>query len=192
MSKLKDEIARTRWGCIGFVVLGGPLIMMLLCSGWPHIDHTTEQDAKDRYTEWTGLPWPQSGKIIGFGDDHGIFHLSSEGDYFFVFEVDDEALEEILKRQPESPSPEEWLFSDWQQGPVPNEIGSHRRFSTNATFSTHAYSSVNEQDVSRAFNSAEIFYSASERCCEGLAWHNGTLIVVDPPENRIWVCDWDY
>lgn len=58
MSKLKEEIARTRWGCIYLVVIGGPIIMMLLCSGWPYVDHTTEEKAIANYVEWTGLSFP--------------------------------------------------------------------------------------------------------------------------------------
>ena len=192
MSKLKEEIARTRWGCIFFVVTGGPIIMMLLCSGWPWIDHTTEQEAIDNFVKWTGLEYPDSAQIIAFGDDHGIITMSSEGDYFLVFDVDEKSITEILNQQPESPQPEQWAFSEWQSGPVPAEIGRGRRFETKATYSTQAHSSVTQEEVAQVFEHEDIFYSASERCCDTIPWHNGTLIVIDPNENRVWVSGWDY
>lgn len=163
---------------------------MVLCTGWPYIDHTTLEEAKAEFTHETGLSWPESAKVVSFGDDHGIVYMSSEGEYHIVFDAEPETIDKLLNSELTAPDPE-WQFSEWQSGPVDPKISSHCGFDAIATYSTHAWSSIDEQEVEELFDRKDIMYTASERCCDTIEWHNGTLLIVDPVKNRVWLSSWD-
>lgn len=180
-----------RWGCILFVLLAVPAAYLMIVIGWPFIDHTTVEEAKAKFTNETGLAWPESAKVVSFGDDHGIVNMSSEGEFHIVIDADQETIDKFLKSELKAPRPE-WKFSEWQSGPVPPEIGRHCGFDSMATYSTHARKSINRQETDDVLDSKDIMYSASERCCDTIEWHNGTLLIVDPVKNRVWLSSWDF
>lgn len=191
MSDNSDDLPRMRWGCILFVLLAVPASYFVIFIGWPFIDRTTAEEAKAKFTVETGLAWPESAKIVSFGDDHGIVNMSSEGEFHIVFDTDQRTIDKFLNSELKAPAPDE-QFSEWKSGPVDPKISPYCGFDTMATYSTHARSTLSRQEIDDALDSKNIMYTASERCCDNIEWHNGTLLIVDPVNNRVWLSSWDY
>jgi hypothetical protein len=136
----------------------------------------------------TGLDWPSNATIVSSGNDHGGF--LGDGEFHVVFDVDQLTIDNFLAQQPRKP------LSQWQFGPVPTEIGFHCRFGTAGV----AAVSINDgptnysgdPELENVLGSSQVMYSAHERCCDSLRWHNGTLLVVDPMNRRVWLSVWDW
>jgi hypothetical protein len=141
------------------------------------------------FTQCTGLPFPQSAKLVSGSDDHGTVPMSSEGELFIVYDISSEDVDRLLK----GPAP--WGASDWQSGPVPGKIGFHCRFGTAGVAAASSGSEpdgyIGDPQLMNLLGSARVRYAADERCCESLRWHNGRLLVVDPINKRVWLSVWD-
>jgi hypothetical protein len=136
----------------------------------------------------TGLALPSNASVVSSGDEHGGF--LGDGEFHVVIAVDEATIDRILESQPKSP------LSEWRSGPVPTEIGFHCSFGTDGVAAmsvdggpTH-YSG--DRVLVNVLGSSEIMYSAHERCCDSIAWHNGTLLVVDRRGGKIWLSIWDF
>ncbi len=135
---------------------------------------------------YTGLWWPSNARVIARGDDHGGFH--GDGEFYVVFETDEQTIQKWLSGS----AP--W-GQEWEQGPVPGEIGFHCSFGTLGA----SWSTVNgesryrgDEELVRLFSSNQTWYAARERGSSSLRWHNGDLFIVDPQAKTVWFCVWDW
>lgn len=118
-----------------------------------------------RFTQMTGLEWPESAEIITTNDEFFIF----DWEYHIVFTADLEVLERWLS----NPSP--WYGHKWKAGPVPSEI---------------PYG-IDKVTVNLS-NSENTWYVAREYCCKNQAFHSGDLLMIDLDSNIVWLKSWDY
>ena len=176
-----------RWITCLITAFGCVILIVLLCSG-SLFYATTPPNPQTVFERETGFAWPAKSEVISSGDDHGGF--VGDGEFHIVLQVEEETVTKLLHAQPAAP------LSNWQTGPVPTEIGFHCRFGTNGVSAmsvnggpTHYSGNPELEDV---FGSDSIMYSAHERCCESLEWHNGTLLIVDPRTNKVWLSVWDF
>ena len=140
------------------------------------------------FTTHTGLTFPEFAKVLSVDDTHGGFH--GDGEFHLVFEID----EETLNRWLQTPPP--WEAGEWQSGPVPHEIGFHCGFGTSGV----GYASINngpteyigDSELKCLLSSSEIWYIAKERGSSSIAWHNGSLLILDPKSNEVWLSVWDF
>ncbi len=163
------------------------IVLALFCSG-SFFYATTPRSPKIVFERETGFMWPASSKVISAGDDHGGF--VGDGEFHLVLQVDDETVADLLETPPATP------LSNWQIGPVPTEIGFHCSFGTQGVSAM----SINggplhysgDPELENVLGSDAIMYSANERCCETIEWHNGILLIVDPRSNKVWLSIWDF
>lgn len=118
-----------------------------------------------RFTQMTGLEWPESARIITTSDEFFVF----DWEYYIIFTADHEVLETWLANPPP------WYGHKWKRGPVPSEIPSGLDKIT-----------VN---LSKSENT---WYTAREYCCKDLPFHSGNLLIVDLDFNTVWLKSWDY
>ena len=145
-------------------------------------------DAPVVFTQQTGLPWPATASKIAIGDNHGGFH--GDGELYMTFEVDRTTLTTWLA----GPAP--WGQGTWKQEPIPPDIALRASFGTTRAqlVSTNGGPPEyrgNSQLIS-LFGSPDNRYAASERCCQSIPWHNGSLLVIDSKHNRVWLSVWDF
>ncbi len=137
-----------------------------------------------RFTQITGLEWPETAKIITTGDTYFL----GEGEFYLVFEVDQEVLETWLSNPPP------WEGNEWKSGPVPQKIGYHTTFGTSGTI-IGGTEYIGDEQLVKLLNSNSIWYVAKERCCSDrdyLEFHNGNLLIIDLDSNRVWLSIWDF
>jgi len=172
------------------VLLGGAILLALSCiSSAPDQSHegTVEPDA--RFAQISDLEWPETAEVVVASDTHA---RQGEGEFYIVFDVDVEVLEDWLSNPPP------WGTGEWLNGPVPPEIGSHPSFGTDGVsigqFDDGPYEYRGDEQLVTLLSSDEIWYVARERCCgEGsLYFHNGDLLVLDLDARRVWLSSWDF
>jgi hypothetical protein len=182
------RVARERkWiGCL-IAALGCIALVVVFCSGTLFYA-TLRPSPQSVFERVTGLDWPPNATVLSSGDDHGGF--MGDGEFHVVLSVDDETVAELLRSRPATP------LSNWQAGPVPTEIGFHCNFGTKGVSAmsidggpAHYSGDPELEDV---LGSNAIMYTAHERCCDTIEWHNGTLMVVDPRHNKVWLSIWDF
>ncbi|MEM1069151.1 MAG: hypothetical protein AAGI63_09665 [Planctomycetota bacterium] len=184
MNRMDDaRVDRERkWiGCL-IAVFGVVVLVVVLCSGTLFYA-TLPPSPQSVFERETGLNWPPNASIVSTGDDHR--GLLGDGEFHVVFTVDDETVAELLSNP-----------SNWRSGPVPIEIGLNCSFGTNGVSAmsidggtTHYTGNPELEDV---LGSSEVIYTAHERCCDTIEWHNGTLLIVDPRHNKVWLAIWDF
>ncbi len=186
MEKPRVDRDRNWIGCL-FALVGVMALLVVLCSG-ALFYATLPQSPQSVFERETGLDWPINATVVSSGDNHGGF--MGDGEFHVVLGVDDKAVAELLRSRPTTP------LSDWQSGPVPTEIGIHCCFGTEGVSAMSMnggpmhYSGDSElEDV---LGSDAIMYTAYERCCDEIEWHNGTLLIVDPRHNKVWLSIWDF
>ncbi|WP_146403081.1 hypothetical protein [Planctomycetes bacterium CA13] len=176
-----------KWINCLIVAFGGAIFVVLLCSGTLFYA-TTPPSPQTVFERETGLAWPTNATIISTGDDHGGF--MGDGEFHVVLHVEDATVSRLLRLQPATP------LSNWQAGPVPTEIGFHCNFGTTGVSAMSMdggpmhYSG--DPELEDVLGSNAIMYSAHERCCDTIEWHNGTLLIVDPRFNKVWLSIWDF
>jgi|GEM_PF-3092920 len=123
----------------------------------------------DKFTQITGLEWPETAKIISVRDTY----FMTEGEYELVFEADHNVLQTWLSKPPP------WELNEWQSNSSP--------------LSLHEWSLRLHLDGTGA-GGENAWYAAKELCCsgKGLEWHNGNLLVIDLSSNTVWLSIWDY
>ena len=138
----------------------------------------------------TGYRWPSNANIISTGNTG----LVTDGEFHVVFSVDETTISQWLRVQPAAP------VSNWQSGPVPTEIGFHCAFGSerglyltrdNPNEKMHY---AGDPELVDLVSSDEIVYCAHERRygANPIPWHNGTLLIVDPRTNKVWLSIWDF
>ncbi len=146
-------------------------------------------DPRPIFERETGTRWPPNSEIIATGDNHSGF--VSDGEFYVVLQVDDATIAKLIETPPAAP------LSTWKTGPVPTEIGYHCAFGTSRVWATSANGGPTHYSghpqLEALLSSDLILYSAHERCCDGaLGWHNGTLLILDPSTNKLWLSVWDF
>ncbi len=175
-----------RWSTCLFVATVGMIVSVFLCSGALLFYGMRPPSPQAVFERATGFAYPLNAKVISAGNDG----FMTDGEFHIVIYVDDETVSQFLRTQPAAP------LSNWQVGPVPTEIGSHCAFGTEDI----GLRSVNggpmhyagDPELVELFSSDGIMYSAHERCCDSIRWHNGTLLIVDPRTNKVWLSIWNY
>ncbi|HWL08917.1 MAG TPA: hypothetical protein VNQ76_10950 [Planctomicrobium sp.] len=139
------------------------------------------------FTNATGFQTDSDWQVLNAGDDHGGF--MGDGETFVILKVSQKAIDQFLESSPP------WS-KEWQTGPVPHDIGSHRRFGADGVISYSVNGLPNRYSgntkLVELLSSSEIFYDAKERCCETLRWHNGDLLIISPQDQTVWLSLWDF
>lgn len=168
-------------------MFGGLVLVVLLCCGVLFYA-TRPPNPETVFERETGLEWPADATIVSVGDDHGGF--MGDGEFHVVLRVEDSTISRLLQLQPAS------SLSNWQEGPVPTEIGFHCSFGTAGVSATSRGGGpmryTGDPELEDVLRSNAIMYSAHERCCDTIPWHNGTLLIVDPSSNKVWLSIWDF
>jgi hypothetical protein len=118
-----------------------------------------------KFTQKTGLEWPESAKIVTTKDEFFVFDY----EYYIIFTADHESLERWLSNS----SP--WYGHKWKPGPVPSEIPD----------------GIDKVNVNLS-TSENTRYVAREYCCKDHAFHSGDLLIIDLDSNMVWLKSWDY
>ena len=132
-----------------------------------------DQDDKLAYFyKSSGFKIPPHAKISLDCDDHGGFR--GDGEYYVVFETTAKDINSYLK------SP--FWTEKWQHGPVPEKIAYH----------TELYN-----QFPKIYKSPAILYLAQNRFfskdgSDDLDFRNGTIIVIDKKNNRVFYSQWDW
>ena len=135
----------------------------------------------------TGLSVTDGWVEVASGDEHAGF--MGDGERFAIFQLTQAAFDEFVG----SAAP--WS-TQWQEGPVPGEIGLHCKFGTDgvafggATGQVGSYSG--NESLVQLLGSQEVLFDAKERCCDSIPWHNGHLMVIDPSSKKVWLSVWDF
>jgi hypothetical protein len=141
------------------------------------------------FTEVTGLPWPNTAKLVAVGDTHGGFH--GDGELYLVFDVDQETVAKWLT----ATSP--WDSGKWQRGPVPTEIGIQCGFGQQSPVSLKDQMGREEYlggsaEIRSLLAARENWHVARSRGPKDMPWHNGNLLVIDLSRSRVWLSSWDF
>jgi len=173
-------------GCLA-IPLGCLAVLILVCGGGM-LYLSISSSPRMVFESETGLRWPSNAAIVSTGANHDGFH--GDGEFHLVLDLDQSEIDHLLATQPRSP------MSQWQSGPVPTEIGFHCSFGTEGvialSFDGGKTKYSGDEELENLLGSSAIVYSALERCCDSLRWHNGTLLVVDPKNRRVWLSIWDF
>jgi hypothetical protein len=148
--------------------------------------HTLLVDSASDFKFYTGLAMPEGASVVRTGDDHGGFQ--GDGEFYLVFEADPEALSKWLADAPP------WGKS-WQAGPLPSEMTFQNMFGwqeSGLLDLPEPDAHLNPDRAENVLNSTRVRYSAEERCCQTLPWHNGSLLIVDPESGYVWLSVWDF
>jgi hypothetical protein len=125
------------------------------------------ENPEAEFTEYTGLDFPDSARILAVGDTHG--GLNGDGEFYLAFEADKETIQAWLDQEPP------WGQPAWLPGPVPGEIANHC------------------MDAPRdGMDSDRIHYIAQDFKRASIPWHNGRLLVLDPARGRVVLSWWDF
>lgn len=128
------------------------------------IDETLNPTPQSNFRQITGYEWPDEAEVISTRDTYFIL----EGEYEIAFTAHAETLKGWLA----GPAPFDVV---WRTGPpLPTQIGLRSHI---------AGSSIGAENV---------WYAAHELCCDSLAWHNGSIFVIDLNTNTVWLMIWDY
>jgi hypothetical protein len=126
------------------------------------------------FTQYTGLTWPVTARVVAAGDDHR--GLQNDGEFYLVFDTDPYTVSEWLAKTPP------WGTGRWQSGGVPNEIAKRLRFSQQqAGPASHV----------EAMMSGRVAYCAEDRN-PASPWSNGCVLAIDATSARVFVCRWDF
>ncbi|MBX9790358.1 MAG: hypothetical protein K2Y37_15680 [Pirellulales bacterium] len=151
------------------------------------LSHTLLVDSASDFKFITGLVMPKGALVVRTADDHGGFH--GDGEFYLVFKADRKSLVKLLADEPP------W-GDRWQTSPVPGLMGFGNQFGWQSKFSAdegHAAIDATRPDrAAYAFHAPSMRYSAQERCCQTLPWHNGSLLIVDPESGYVWLSVWDF
>lgn len=130
------------------------------------------------FNRLTGLSWPANARVLSAGDDHG--GLQWEGELHVVARVPPTTIASWLA------SPPPWGQAAWRHGPVAPDVAARCRLGA------AAFGQAEGRYSQRAWSLEGVRYVALERCCEGLRWHNGNLLVLDPQQGLVWLSVWDF
>ena len=138
---------------------------------------------------YTRLQLPTNVKVISSGDtrEDGFF---GDGEYWFVAGVDDMTIQKWLYNPPP------W-GSEWQQGPIPNEIGYHAWFGKGqmgyTCYDNECGYRGNEEVVELLSSTSTLYSTKSRSEIPGiLQWHAGNLLIVDQKNKKIWLSVWKW
>jgi hypothetical protein len=108
-----------------------------------------------------------------------------------VFDAQPEEIMQLLN------SPPPW-GKEWQHGPIPMEIAGHCHFGTSGVVRVEQVIPTGQpyfrgdQRLVNLFRSPDVLFAANERGSATIRWHNGSLLAIDPINNRVWLSVWDY
>ena len=149
----------------------------------PHSYEVT--DPGSDFKHYTCFDWPESARVISAGEVR--LEFLGDGEYYLVFDTDAETISHWLKQ----PTP--WGETDWQQGPVSDEIPRFFNFGVSgmsaSVLGTEAVGPIEASQLERLFDSPEVRYAARQRAKN--SWNNGEILLLDPVQNRVWYSRWD-
>ncbi|HTE19503.1 MAG TPA: hypothetical protein VK689_14130 [Armatimonadota bacterium] len=168
----------------GCAVVAAVLALFLLGLGM-FVSH--RRSPNEQFRQATGLKWPETARLVARDDDHG--GIMGEGEFYLILQADAATLGKWLA----GPAP--WAAS-WKRGPVPGELGFHCGFGTEGV----GWGSTNgappeytgDARLIRVLGSKDVWYAERNRCCDGMEWHNGDLLVLDPQSGKVWLAVWDF
>ena len=139
----------------------------------------------DGFVRITGLEPPAHAKVIAYAYDDWIM----DWEYYLAFETDHETIDRWLSVAP----PLE--VETWTRGPVPFEA-LKPSFGMESVMQWHDGNNLMRYDgddrLVRLLTSDQVWYAAVDRCCDGMRFHDGSLVVLDPELDRVWVASWGY
>lgn len=148
-----------------------------------------ELSDEELFTRLTGLEIKDPIEVELRGNDY----MAAEGEEWLIFTTTPEQIARWIE-QGRAP-----YLSEWDTGMVPHQIGFHCSFGLN----TPGVSSVGgeesysgDEDIISILSDPGNLYASEERCCgddEGpLRYHNGTLLIIKPDSNKVYLSVWDY
>ena len=148
--------------------------------------HETVENPGANFEEYTQLDWPEKAEVISVGDTHGGFN--GDGEFYLVFKTDKTTITKYLNGLAA-------FEKSWQLGPITKNIGFQPQFGTGGIDISRINNGPEEysgdpQHIDVVL-SDEVYFSAKERCCESIRWHNGSLLIIDPRLNKVWLSVWD-
>lgn len=178
---------RNRVLVCGAIAMFGCLLTLLLICGGGVFYLCVPPSPQTVFERATGINWPATATIVSSGDNQG--GILGDGEFYVVLDVDQSTIDSVLDSRPSTPLP------DWRSGPVPTEIAFHCTFGNDVYAARGTDSGPRELPgdflLEYPLDSPKILYSAQARWHEPDPWHNGTLLVVDPGNQRIWLSIWD-
>src|SRR5271157_3564208 len=149
---------------LGFVTISAVLCGLLLalrfgCSLLFRPSPMSVQEAKEMFTENTGIAWPDEASNIQFNKRGHV--LGPCGEFYVTFSLPPEVLRKWL------PSEAPWLKKAWLRGPVPPTIGAICSFGYD-DISCHSTDNVNYEydgnsEILPVLKSDGVLYSARSR-----------------------------
>lgn len=158
---------RKKWWIISLGVCLASVCLFSLTTIYTgkQIVETLNPSPGDRFTQMTGLDWPEKAKVITTGGEFFVFDWES----YVVFKTDHAVLEKWLSNPPP------WRVDKWKPGPIPSEIPYEI-----------------DESIIKISDFENPWYAAREYCCKDQAFHSGDLLIIDLDSNIVWVKSWDY
>jgi hypothetical protein len=170
----------------------GLCFMVAVCAGLPLVLSPGRSVKKDISAPQfvlaeTGISVTDDWIEVESGDEHGGF--VGDGETFAIFQLTQAAIDDLVDSAPP------WS-AEWQEGPVPGEIGFHCTFGTDGVAFggpiEEAGSYSGNESLVRLLGSQDVLFDAKERGCDSISWHNGHLIVIDLKSKKVWLSVWDF
>lgn len=141
-------------------------------------------DPRSDFYSYTGLAWPTSAAVISSGDIR--LEFLGDGEFHLVFDVDPATMKQWLAEAP-------WEQGEWQRGPVPDDISWRCGFGASGMSADPAGGgpdkNLSKVQVGQVLGSKQIRYAACDRAS---GWEHGTILILDPEHNRVWLSIWDF
>lgn len=176
------------WG-MAVVLIGVPLVLFAWFLFSPGFSQEPNRrvitDPVAEFKQSTGLTLPASASIVSSGDVSLDF--LGDGEFYLVFEVDQETLKQWLDEPPP------WEQIEWKQGPVSNDIGWHCGFGASGMSADSAGGgpdhNISKLQVEQVLSSEQVRYVARDSAPQ---WEMGQILILDLEHSRVWYSSWKF
>lgn len=155
------------------------ILLLLACNSPRH-----------RFEKSTGLTIKAPVLYFLAKDTYGII----EGEYSVVLKTTKDQIDQWLKNTPP------WENRKWSKGPVPAELGANAQFNFPRRVGygidrdgKTVYSG--DKNLAALLNDPATYYVFKELCCpdkEGLRFHDGCLLILQPTTQMVYYSNWNY
>jgi len=146
-------------------------------------------DSKTEFQKRTGLQFSDVAQNIKETDTY----FPHEGEYSIVFKTTQSQIDSWLKGNPP------WGNLHWRIGQIPHEVGMQCQFNFSDRVGVSSYSDgrkvySGDKELENLLNDTTNYYVFREDCCpeNGLRFHDGALLIVQPRTKFVYYSKWNY
>lgn len=140
------------------------------------------------FKQSTSLTLPASASIVSSGDV--VMDFVGDGEFYLVFEVDQEALKLWL----DEPLP--WDQAEWKRGPISADLVWHGSFGVGGMSGDPAGGGldhkISKSELKQVSKSNQIWYIDRGQSHNEERWRNGQILIIDLDHNRVWYSSWKF